>query len=233
MQFTIHLADIEPLMCQAWTNLQLPPQIKISNQPVEDFNLIGTNVFVSPANSMGIMRSGIDGAYLRMFPTIENDVREAIRRIGYKNFNGDYFLPVCSALLVKITGQRQYSDGRQVTDGVGGTKNYVICCPSMLLPGTNIGETQNDYYCYKSIIDLAKKIPFQINNLILSGIGTGTGGISYEVSAKNFLKALKSQEVIDESPLDSNVVINTKLIQQQTQLPQNSTFIEYSIDRSS
>lgn len=205
MTLNIYLIDINSSMCKAWGQYKLPDQIKILNCSVIDLTLNGTNVYVSPANSLGLMRGGIDNVYQKMFPTIENDVRNEIRRLNYKNDSGHHYLPICSALLVNITGDCTIEHLKKC-------QNYLICCPSMALPGSNIAQTENVYHCYKSIIKLIKKLPFKVDNLIIPGIGTGVGGVSYEKCAKEFYLALKNLKDEDESIDNPYLVLNTKLM---------------------
>jgi O-acetyl-ADP-ribose deacetylase (regulator of RNase III) len=208
MTLNIYLVDINSSMCKAWEKYKLPDQVKIINSSVTDLILNGTNIYVSPANSLGLMRGGIDGIYRKMFPNIENDVRDEIRKLGHKNGTGHFYLPVCSALLVNISGDC-------TIDKLKNCKNYVICCPSMLLPGSNIEGTENVYYCYKSIMTLIKKLPFKVDNVIIPGIGTGIGGIAYEKCANEFYKALKDFGNNDETPNNQYLVLNTKQMDKQ------------------
>jgi O-acetyl-ADP-ribose deacetylase (regulator of RNase III) len=205
MSLKIFLIDINPSMCKAWKDLNLPRSITILNQSVDTVKLNGTTVFVSPANSLGLMRGGIDNVYQKMFPNIENDVRNEIRKIGHKMNNGDFFLPVGSALLVNISGTPGY-------DHLKNGQNFLICCPSMLVPGSNISQTTNVYWCYKSIISLIKKLPIKVDNLIIPGIGTGVGGLGYQDCAREFISALRNFDEVDETPDLPYLVTNTQLI---------------------
>ncbi len=224
MSLNVFLVDINSSMCKAWENLNLPPSIKIINRSVETLGLQGTNVFVSPANSLGLMRGGIDGVYQKMFPSIENDVRDAIRKIGYKTSDGDFFLPLASALFVNISGDSSQDHLKQC-------KNYLVCCPSMLLPGSNISGTNNAYWCYKSVISLIKKLPIKVDNLIVPGIGTGIGGLSYQECAQEFIAALRNLEDDDESPSAPYLVMNTQLTIRQPDSPKNLPFKNFYIDQ--
>jgi len=224
MSLNIFLVDINPSMCNAWKAIKLPPCIQIINDSVERLRLEGINVFVSPANSLGLMRGGIDGIYQKMFPSMENDVREAIRKIGFKTSEGDFFLPVGSALFVSISGE-------STMEHLKGCKNFLICCPSMLTPGSNISGTQNAFWCYKSVISLIKKLPLKIDNVIVPGIGTGVGGLSYLECASSFQNALKNRDDIDESPNSQYAVINTKLINNQPHSGKNMPFVNFYMDQ--
>jgi O-acetyl-ADP-ribose deacetylase (regulator of RNase III) len=221
MSLRVSLVDISAAMCVAWNAYKLPPAIQIINQSIDTLNLNGTNVFVSPANSLGLMRGGVDSVYQKMFPSIETDVREAIRRIGYKSQEGDFFLPVGSALFVNISGETS-------VDYLKHCKNYLICCPSMLLPGSNISHSDNAYWCYKAVLSLMKKLPIKVDNLIVPGIGTGVGGLSYSESARSFVEALKDPRDVDESPEIPYLVLNTRLTLQQEDSPKNLPFKKFT-----
>lgn len=196
MSLNIYLVDINPDMCSAWNQLQLPPNIHIRNQSVTTLNLTGTNVYVSPANSFGFMRGGIDGIYAKMFPRIESNVQKAIKSLGYVDADGDSFLPTCSALLVKISNN-----------------DYLITCPSMLFPGSYIGDTDNVFHCYRSVLTLIKKLPIKVDNVIIPGIGTGIGGVSFQQCASDFHRAMTDPDIHDETPHINHLVLNTKISQ--------------------
>jgi O-acetyl-ADP-ribose deacetylase (regulator of RNase III) len=217
MSLQIFLVDIDSKMCLEWQQYNLPKQIKIVNESIKNLNLKGTNVFVSPANSMGLMRGGIDNTYREMFPHIENDVLQEIRKLGYQTTGGDYFLPVSSALLIKPRS-------KCTVEGLSNCDNYLICCPSMLLPGSNIQSTDNVFNCYKAIMTLVKKMEVSVDNLIIPGIGTGIGGQSQENCARDFYGALIDRSQTDESPNSNRLVLNRKLTIKQSRLPQYKEF---------
>lgn len=198
MPNNIYLIDIDPHMCQAWKQLQLPSNVNILNQSVMSLNLKGTTIYVSPANSFGVMRGGLDGVYSKMFPTIEKHVQKEIQSLGYINDYKEHFLPVCSALLIKIKDDK-----------------YLITCPSMMFPGSNISNTDNVYHCYRAILTLMKKIPFEVDNLVMSGIGTGVGGVDVKKCAQDFHRALMSVDSHDESPNLLHLVLNTQIKSEQ------------------
>jgi O-acetyl-ADP-ribose deacetylase (regulator of RNase III) len=201
MSFNLYLVDTNPDLCSAWKQLKLPSNIIVMNVPIANLQLDGINVFVSPSNSLGVMRGGIDSVYREMFPTIENDVCTAIAKIGHKNENGQDYLPVCSALLVKISGECTVPHLKKC-------QNYLICCPTMKSPGLYIGDTMNIYNCYRSIFSLVKKTSLKINNLIIPGMGTGVGGVSVQKCAQNFVSALKNYQIKDQYLNDPYLTIH-------------------------
>ena len=159
--------------------------------------------FVSPANSLGLMRGGIDAIYQTMFPSAEHDVRQAIAQLGIKDSDGQFILPVGSALFVNLSSQT-------TVDALKHCRNYLICAPSMAQPGSNIAGTHHAYWCCKSVFTLVKKLPVKIDHLIMPGIGTGVGGMSYQESARAMISALRDARDLDESPEAPLVVINTQ-----------------------
>ncbi len=209
MSLKIFLIDINEEMCKEWENLNLSGSFKIINGSVDKLKLNGTNVFISPSNSLGLMRGGIDNIYQKMFPSIENDVRNEIQKIGYITNKEEFFLPVASSLLIPIS---EKSSCKHLQN----CKNFIISCPSMLYPGSNISHTNNAYWCYKSIFSLVKKLPFIVDNLIIPGIGTGIGQVSYKKCAQDFIKAIKNFDNVDESPNLPYLVTNTKITKIQS-----------------
>ena len=198
----IILIDINEKMCQEWSKYAFPDRVKIFNGSIDQLKLNGINIFVSPANSLGLMRGGIDKVYCEMFPSIEMDVRKAIHKLGLKNNQGSIYLPVGSALFVEVSGDCVINDLKNC-------KNYFICAPSMSQPGSNIKGTNNAYHCYKSIITLIKKLPVKINNVILPGIGTGVGGLTTQQCATQLYRALTELKDPDESPKSQILVLKS------------------------
>ncbi len=224
MSLDIYLIDINETMCDAWSHHRFPPRVKIVHGSILELPVTGVNVFVSPANSLGLMRGGIDSVYQKMFPSIESDVRETIRYLGFKSANGDYFLPVGSALLVKVSGE-------PTLEHLKGSENYFIVCPSMILPGTNIEKTNNVIHCYRSIFGLIRKMDVKVDNILIPGIGTGIGGVSAERCANNTYQALLEGQCHDESKDSQHLVLNTAVLKQQQNTPQHQPYLKYSIDK--
>jgi O-acetyl-ADP-ribose deacetylase (regulator of RNase III) len=153
---------------------------------------------VSPANSFGWMRGGIDGVYSRWLPGIEDRVRAAIaarygaggndggRRGGRGGRRGEPELPVGSALIVP-TG--------------AASPAWLISAPTMRLPGELLdssGEAAGAaaraiLRCWRSGLlpePDGRPVRDVVGSLALPGLGTGVGGLSPATCACRVAEAL-------------------------------------------
>ncbi len=153
---------------------------------------------VSPANSYGKMRGGLD-YYLSIFfdkntPTIckENNIKfheifdnPSIASLFYKkldwtierkvtkkiknNYKG--VLPVGEAILIKTNNNKI---------------SYLISAPTMKIP-MDISNTENIYKTTKAILKIAEEK--DIRSVLIPGLGTGVGKVSAEKCAIQMEKA--------------------------------------------
>ncbi|MFC0115871.1 macro domain-containing protein [Kibdelosporangium aridum] len=132
---------------------------------------------VSPANSYGWMRGGIDAVYADAFPNIEQTVRSAVLA-----FHGGE-LPVGEALIVP-TGAPMPA--------------WLISAPTMREPGELLPEdTVHPYLAARGafrlwrdgLLDEGVHIRDVIRTIALPGLGTGTGGVSPETCARQVMAA--------------------------------------------
>ena len=162
------------------------------------------DILVSPANSHGFMDGGIDDVYREMFPNIQGRVQEYIERYQLQTPLGAFVLPVGSAILVPTFDER--------------TK-LLACVPTMMLP-ENIVGTYNVYWAMRGLLKLLDKImtkPLRPNvlNVAIPCMGTGVGGLSSNISAKQILAALsdhsrKNVSICDPNIADPNVLTTEK-----------------------
>lgn len=126
---------------------------------------------VSPANSFGWMRGGIDAVYARVFPDVEELVRSAV--LAYHG--GE--LPVGEALLVP-TGAPSPA--------------WLISAPTMREPGQRLpADTVHPYLAARAVLRLwshgvledGTPICDVVRSIALPGLGTGVGGASPELCA--------------------------------------------------
>ncbi|CAH6419450.1 Macro domain protein [uncultured virus] len=146
----------------------------------QDINTIATpdypiDYIVSPANSHGLMDGGIDLIYSRMFPGIGSKVRSAIK----KRYPETKLLPVGECLSVTIDEMRRCNPP---------CITKLIVCPTMILPG-DIRDTDNVYLACRSLF-LFLKLQKRKLRVIIPGMGTLTGRLTPEESAKQILLAL-------------------------------------------
>ena len=175
----VFLVDLNKDLVSSWqkeiNKLNLTNKVEAHNKSILD---IQADALVSPANSYGYMRGGIDGFYTRTFGTeLEKRVRDKIK----KEYNGK--LPVGKAISVELPGPHNYSF------------KYLISAPTMQEPGTYlVGQEENIYKATKAAIKEAKKLG--IKSIAIPGMGTGVGGISPSTAAKLMVKAIS--ELLNE-----------------------------------
>ena len=121
---------------------------------------------VSPANSFGYMRGGIDALYAKRFAGIEARVRSAIA----ETFGGE--LPVGEALIVETSDTRI---------------PWLIAAPTMRTP-THLGAaTDRPRRAMAAALRLAVG---KIDTVAFPGMGTGVGGVPPEVCARQAREAI-------------------------------------------
>lgn len=132
---------------------------------------------VSPANSYGWMRGGIDAVYARAFPGIEQHVRSAV--LAYHG--GE--LPIGEAVVVP-TGEPM--------------PEWLISAPTMREPGQRLPEdTVHPYLAARAVFLLWRDGTFEngiavreaVNTIAMPGLGTGVGGVSPATCARQVAAA--------------------------------------------
>ncbi len=138
---------------------------------------VRADAVVSPANSYGLMRGGVDALYARTFPQIEQQVRSAV--LAYHG--GE--LPVGEALLVP-TGAP--------------SPTWLISAPTMRDPGERLpGDTVHPYLAARAMLRLWARAALDngtpvrdiVRSIVLPGLGTGIGGASPELCARQVAAA--------------------------------------------
>ena len=136
-------------------------------------------VIVSPANSFGNMKGGIDFHILAMYPQCETHVKNAISNSKYITKSGMPHIPVGKCKIINIQN----------------TNNYLLIAPTMFTP-RDINYTNNVLLAFKAIYDKIKKIYVakELHNIIVvcSCLGTGIGNLSANESAQQILSVLLS-----------------------------------------
>jgi len=175
-KLTLLLCATDETLAHAWRNAAGSRNgIRIHHGSILDTDVAAV---VSPANSYGWMRGGIDALYAREFPGIEQNVRSAI--LAYHG--GE--LPVGHALIVP-TG---------VT-----TPAWLISAPTMCEPNLLPPETVHPYLAARAVFRLwhsgvlENGVPVRrvISTIGLPGLGTGTGtgGVAPESCARQVIAA--------------------------------------------
>jgi O-acetyl-ADP-ribose deacetylase (regulator of RNase III) len=138
---------------------------------------VGTDAVVSPANSFGLMRGGVDAEYAAAWPAIEQRVRSAVLA-----FHGGE-LPVGEAVVV-CTGAVRPS--------------WLISAPTMREPATTLpADTVHPYLAARAVFRLwqrgrvedGRPVRRVIRSIGLPGLGTGVGHVPPEVCARQVAAA--------------------------------------------
>jgi len=138
---------------------------------------VGADAVVSPANSYGWMRGGIDAVYARAFPAVEQNVRSAV--LAYHG--GE--LPVGEALVVP-TGEPAPA--------------WLISAPTMREPGERLpADTVHPYLAARAVFlrwrdgTLEQGVPVRavVETIAMPGLGTGVGGVSPHTCARQVAAA--------------------------------------------
>jgi O-acetyl-ADP-ribose deacetylase (regulator of RNase III) len=160
------LVDQEPDLVAFWKKeFELFPEVEIY---CDDILSIAHNAIVSPANSYGFMDGGIDQLYLDYFGVqVQSLVQDAIshRREGY--------LPVGESVVVK-TGDSKIP--------------YLVVSPTMLMPEKV--PAANCYFALASSLRASSATP-GITHLYCPGLGTGVGGVPFDVAAVEMANAFR------------------------------------------
>jgi len=138
---------------------------------------VPADAVVSPANSYGWMRGGIDAVYATAFPSIEQHVRSAV--LAYHG--GE--LPVGQAVIVH-------------TDAAAPA--WLISAPTMREPGEHLPQdTVHPYLAARAVFRIwrdgrledDRPVRVAVSTIAMPGLGTGIGGVPPEVCARQVMAA--------------------------------------------
>lgn len=162
-------------MAQAWeAAVDGRPDVRVHRGSTLE---VPAQAVVSPANSYGWMRGGIDAVYAREFPSIEQHVRSAV--LAYHG--GE--LPVGQALIVP-------------TDAAAPA--WLISAPTMREPGELLPQdTVHPYLAARAVFRLwhdgrledDRPVREVVRTIALPGLGTGVGGVAPETCARQVMAA--------------------------------------------
>jgi len=171
MDFIITISSIDPkfteLLQAAFDNCSY---IKIYNGP---FNKCEFDCIVSPGNSYGMMDGGIDMEITKYF----GDKKE--------------FIKLVQSQLNDQCNLQQQPGSVCVINTSNEKCPYLFHCPTMMTPIT-IKDYSVIYWCFYNILNTAfnhnmNNQSSKIKNIVMSGLGTGCGRVSYN----NFIKLIK------------------------------------------
>ena len=169
------LCAVEAPLAQAWlTVAENRPGIRVHPGSVLD---IEAQAVVSPANSFGWMRGGIDALYSRAFPEVEQNVRS-----GVLAYHGGE-LPVGEALIVP-TGEA--------------APEWMISAPTMREAGEQLpADTVHPYLAARAVFRLwlhgrlETGVPVRdaVHTIAMPGLGTGVGEVEPMACARQVAAA--------------------------------------------
>jgi len=174
---TFRFFDIDRKLLKEYSKLfsKLPPPIRqrvqVVLEPVDVRSIRDIDVYVSPANSFGVMDGGIDEIYMEMFPGIQEFIQNEIKEKSpvttpYRKS----ILPVGGAFISLFKG------------------TMIICAPTMSTPQNITNSPQNVYYAMYAIIKVCENLP-PGTVVGVPGLGTGVGGLSGNESGHEIFKA--------------------------------------------
>ncbi|PXY31817.1 macro domain-containing protein [Prauserella muralis] len=170
------LCALDDSLAEAWKSVRdtVSGPIRVHQGSVLD---VAAQAVVSPANSFGWMRGGIDAIYARAFPGVEQQVRSAV--LAYHG--GE--VPIGEAVVVP-TGERE--------------PEWLISAPTMREPGERLpADTVHPYLAAKAVFQLWRddrlehgiEVRSVVETIAMPGLGTGVGGVPPEVCARQVAAA--------------------------------------------
>ncbi len=175
--------EFEEAIQKEFANVSTPIKIKAVADDIS--KLRGSNIcYFSPANSFLFFNGGVDAIYWNMFRQLQKIAQRQIKKYNHKTTLGRYYLPIGSAMMVLVQDEQtpQY------------LYNYVVACPTMFQP-QDIRGTKNVYWAF--LAGLAEVERYnqacpqgkEIKVLIVPGLGTGYGKMTFEESAQQIKQA--------------------------------------------
>ncbi|GHG05437.1 MULTISPECIES: macro domain-containing protein [Amycolatopsis] len=169
------LCAVDEPLAEAWTAAaqKLAGRVRVHRGSVLD---VVAQAVVSPANSYGWMRGGIDAVYAQAFPGVEQSVRSAVLA-----FHGGE-LPIGDAVVVP-TGEAEPA--------------WLISAPTMREPGERLpADTVHPYLAARAVfltwrdgrLDHGPVRAF-VDTIAMPGLGTGVGGVAPATCARQVAAA--------------------------------------------
>ncbi|GAB3356209.1 O-acetyl-ADP-ribose deacetylase (regulator of RNase III) [Amycolatopsis echigonensis] len=157
------LCAVDEPLAAAWTSAvaDFGGSARVHRGSVLD---IAAQAVVSPANSYGWMRGGIDAVYARAFPGIEQSVRSAV----LASYGGE--LPIGESVIVP-TGEAEPA--------------WLISAPTMREPGERLpADTVHPYLAARAVFLQWQRgqldsgpVASAVRTIAMPGLGTGVGGV--------------------------------------------------------
>jgi O-acetyl-ADP-ribose deacetylase (regulator of RNase III) len=170
------LCAVDEPLARAWLSVldKVDGSIRVHRGSVLD---VVAQAIVSPANSFGWMRGGIDAVYARAFPGVEQNVRSAVLALH----GGE--LPIGEAVVVP-TGETAPA--------------WLFSAPTMRQPGELLpADTVNPYLAARAVflkwrdgrLDQGGDVRAAVDTIAMPGLGTGVGGVAPATCARQVAAA--------------------------------------------
>lgn len=170
------LCAVDEPLARAWQTVvdRVDGSARVHRGSVLD---VEADAVVSPANSFGWMRNGIDAVYARAFPEVQQQVRSAV--LAYHG--GE--LPIGEAVVVP-TGEV--------------TPAWLISAPTMREPGEELpADTVHPYLAARAVflrwrdgkLEHGVELRRVVATIAMPGLGTGSGGVPPETCARQVAAA--------------------------------------------
>ncbi|SDZ41367.1 O-acetyl-ADP-ribose deacetylase (regulator of RNase III), contains Macro domain [Amycolatopsis xylanica] len=170
------LCAVDEPLARAWESVPdtVDGSVRVHRGSVLD---VVAQAVVSPANSLGWMRGGIDAVYARAYPGVEQNVRSAVL-----HFHGGE-LPVGEAVVVP-TGETAPA--------------WLISAPTMRRPGERLpDDTVHPYLAARAVflkwrdgqLEQGLDVRQAVDTIAMPGLGTGVGGVAPQTCARQVAAA--------------------------------------------
>jgi O-acetyl-ADP-ribose deacetylase (regulator of RNase III) len=163
--------------------------------------------YVSPANSLCFMDGGIDYALSRIvFPGIEYEVKEQVKKLNRQNLLGRFYLPIGSSLIVEKGS------------------NALIVAPTMLLP-QDVSATKNAYYATMAVlynILVNQKKSLETTAIVFTSLCCGYGKMKEADSIQQILDGIRDYTKYTPTVVNSSLILHEPNLQEQPKLYQNT-----------
>lgn len=170
MNFQIILADKNPELIEAWQQ----QFVDAENVTVRGGNILlaRADALVSPANSFGFMDGGLDWSISELF---EHKIQGAVQEVIRSKHAGELLV---GAAEIVSTGNSQFP--------------FLVCAPTMRVP-QNVSTSVNAFLAMRAILLAVEKFnqgaSQSIKSVVVPGLCTGAGKMTYEVSALQMREA--------------------------------------------
>jgi O-acetyl-ADP-ribose deacetylase (regulator of RNase III) len=170
------LCAVDEPLADAWNSVldTVDGPVRVHRGSVLD---VMAQAVVSPANSFGWMRGGIDAVYARAFPEVEANVRSTVLALH----GGE--LPIGESVIVP-TGESAPA--------------WLISAPTMREAGEQLPpETVHPYLAARAVflqwrdgrLESGVRVRQAVDTIAMPGLGTGAGGVAPRTCAKQVAAA--------------------------------------------